>query len=368
MVLRGHLQHSAFTPLSHLQVVMVGHRISEDVRQQCRELQMQGHSFASIARQLRISSRSAKTHALRTGSTADLPRSGCPKVTNTSLRRHIKRKAKAGSTTVKIATNLAAKKGVVISRQTVGNVLKGGRRPLKWLPVTRGKVLRHANRLQRVSFCHAHEQDDWLDTVFIDSKYLYVQRDLAKGWLFRWQDDSKPVVFENHSNPFVFHFYAAVAHGHKSKLVFVPPTKGKWGVDSKKKVSFKSCHFLGAMGILLQEFRQWFPKGSKYRVVIDNAKQHTSKESREGLAELEVPVMQDFPAQCWDINMIEVCWAWMMQKLRGHNPRTWDGWMRAIKKAWAEVEVRQISEQVEKVPNQLQEILKEGGKWAKYYP
>lgn len=347
---------------------MVGHRISGDVRQQCRDLYMLGHSFASIARQLRISTRSAKMHALRTGSTDDLPRSGCPKATDTALRHHIRRKAKAGATSVKISKDLATKKGVTISRQTVASVLKGGRCPLSWLPIARGKILRHANKQQRVSFCQVHMEDQWRNTVFIDSKYLYVQRDQAKGWQFRWQDTSKPVVYPTPSRPLVFHFYAAVGRNHKSKLVFVPPTKGVLGLDSKQKVSFQSCHFLDAMRTLSSEFKQWYPVRSGYRVVLDHARQHSSKVSREGLAGLEIPVMQDFPAQSWDMNIIEVCWAWMMQNLRGHNPRTVDGWQRAIKKAWAGVDIGLINDLVDKLPNQLQSIYDEHGKWMKYFP
>lgn len=347
---------------------MAGHRVSDNVRQQCRDLHLQGHSFASIARQLGISTRSAKRHAMRSGSTQDMPRSGRPKVTDQPLRKHMKRKARAGATSVKIAEDLATKKGVNICRQTVANVLKGGKCPLSWLPISRGKVLRPANRLQRISFCRDHGEDRWQHTVFIDSKYLYVHRDQAKGWQFRWQDSSKPVVMSTPSNPYVFHFYAAVGHNNKSDLVFVPPTKGALGLDSKQKVSFQSCHFLDAMGRLLPKFKQWYPARSGYRVVMDHARQHSSKESRDGLAELKVPVMQDFPAQSWDMNIIEVCWAWMMQNLRGHNPRTRYGWERAIRKAWAGVDVGQINKLVNKVPKQLQRILEEDGKWVKYFP
>lgn len=357
-----------FTLTTHQQAVMPGPRIPEDVRQQCRDLVKAGHTYTYIAKLLHISVPSAKMHALRTGSTADLPRSGRPKVTTPAMRKTFKRQAISGWSAKKITYILAAKKGVVISRRTVERVLKSGRKPLAWLPVTRGKVLRQANMDKRVLFCEAHIRDNWQHTVFVDSKYLYVQWDQAKGMKYWWQDESNPRVFAQQTNPMVFHFYAAVAYGNKTMLVFVPPTKGALGTDSKGKVNFNSSHFVSAMKLMSKQFSKWFPPGVEYRVVLDNARQHTSKEARLGLGMQNLPVMEDFPAQCWDINVIEVCWAWLSENLRGHNPKTWGGWMRAIKKAWAGVDEQLINTLVDKVPEKLQSIIEADGRWVEYYP
>jgi len=195
-----------------------------------------------------------------------------------------------------------------------------------------------------------------------------VHHDGAKGLRFSWQDASNPKVVPQCSNPKVFHFYGAVAYGHKSKLVFVPPTKGAMNPDPKKKVTFQSCHFVEAMHALSAELQQWFPRGSKYTVVLDHARQHTSKLSKQELVSMGVPLMHDFPAQSWDLNVIEVSWAWLDGNLRGKNPRTWDGWQKAIKKAWDEVQISSINKIVDKVPNQVQKIVDADGKWVKYFP
>jgi hypothetical protein len=63
-----------------------------------------------------------------------------------------------------------------------------------------------------------------------------------------------------------------------------------------------------------------------------------------------------------------VCWSWLDQKLRRHNPRTWDGWKDAIIQAWKEVEVVSIDKLVKKVPQQVEKIIKADGKWCKYFP
>ncbi len=58
----------------------------------------------------------------------------------------------------------------------------------------------------------------------------------------------------------------------------------------------------------------------------------------------------------------------MSENLKGHNPRTRDGWMRAIKRAWAGVNVNHINTLVDKVPKKLQSIIEADGKWVEYYP
>lgn len=194
----------------------------------------QGRTFAGIAKQLDILLTSAKRHALRKGNTRDLPRSGRPTKIQPSERKHIKLKARSGTTATKLRDHSATKRGVDVVRQTVVNVLKGGRNPLSWGVIHKAKVLREANRLKRISFCQSRKNDPWRHTIFIDSKFVYVTKAEAKGW----QDAASPKVFPLHSPVMVFHFFAAVSHGHKSQLVFVPPTRGALGTDPKEKVTF----------------------------------------------------------------------------------------------------------------------------------
>lgn len=301
---------------------------------------------------------------------ADKARSGRPLKLPPQLRKPVRRMARAGKTTRYIVRYLAENHGVTVTRQTVARVLKGGNKPMAWLPVSRGRVLREANKALRVEFCEQHLLDSWKhwkNTVFVDSKYLYVYRDKAKRWLYRWQNVGSKQVFPQNSNPQVFHFYAAVAWGHKSKLVFVPPTKGVGVEGANDKVTFNSSHFIEAMEQLSAEFQQWFPSSRSYRVVWDSARQHTSKEAKAGVARLGIPVMPDFPAQSWDLNIIEVCWAWLSHNVKGHNHRVWDGWEECIKEAWAEVEISSINKLVAKVPKQLQKIAQKEGEWVRYF-
>ena len=57
----------------------------------------------------------------------------------------------------------------------------------------------------------------------------------------------------------------------------------------------------------------------------------------------------------------------MMQHVRGHNPRTREGWMRVIKKGWDQVDISSINKLVCKMPNQVQGIIVAKGEWVKYF-
>ena len=143
--------------------------------------------------------------------------------------------AQNGHSTRIVAILLGTRHGVSVSRMTVNRALKMGRKPLQYLPVIRGRRLSDVNQLKRVAFCQQSTRQQWHKIIFADSKFLYVYEDKARGWLFKWQNPDSREVVPQHSNPFVFHFYAAVGTGFKSSLVFVPPTRGDGVKDTKKK-------------------------------------------------------------------------------------------------------------------------------------
>jgi len=163
----------------------------------------------------------------------------------------------------------------------------------------------------------------------------------------------------------VLHFYAAVTFNHKSALYFTMPTPPLGSKKPKGDETFKSAHFIEVMESLVVEISSWFPKSSRWVLIRDHAKQHVSAPSKAALARLGVRVKEDFPAQCWDINIIENVWGIMDTKLLGRRARTPDGWRRACKEAFDAVEQSSINGLVEQVKPRIQAILDKQGTWLK---
>jgi hypothetical protein len=61
---------------------------------------------------------------------------------------------------------------------------------------------------------------------------------------------------------------------------------------------------------LKDELHNWFPGGG-YSLLMDHARQHTSKLSAVAMQNMGLPVMADFPAKSWDLNVIENVWGMM---------------------------------------------------------
>ena len=98
-----------------------------------------------------------------------------------------------------------------------------------------------------------------------------------------------------------------------------------------------------------------------YVLIRDHATQHSSAESQALLQLVGVMVMVDFPAQGWDLNIIENVWGVFVGKLVGKHAHTTDGVIKAIRQAWAEVPMEAINKLVASVPSRMQQVVEKGG-------
>jgi hypothetical protein len=55
----------------------------------------------------------------------------------------------------------------------------------------------------------------------------------------------------------------------------------------------------------------------RHPIILDHATQHTAANSRKAMKELGLTVKGGFPAQGWDINIIENVWGVLETKLQG---------------------------------------------------
>ena len=68
-------------------------------------------------------------------------------------------------------------------------------------------------------------------------------------------------------------------------------------------------HFVEFMGLLKQQLVAHFGPSLPLHIIRDRAPQHTSKTTTEALFTLNLPILEDFPPQSFDLNCIELVWA-----------------------------------------------------------
>jgi hypothetical protein len=278
----------------------------------------------------------------------------------------MRRKAAHHATARGIQKHCLNRRGVYISESTARRVLGSGRNPMRWAPLKRGKLLSRINKDLRVQFCRARIGFDFSNVVFMDAKDLYLYYDDVGYAHHCWQSIEKPPPPVHQSNPFVFRFYAAVGMGFKSCLHFVPPSPAEGSRQHKSQETYKSNHYISMMGQLGAEIQQHYQE-REYVIIQDHARQHTSSVSKKAMEEKGFPFMEDFPAQSWDLNIIENVWGILDGKLLKMKASTTEGWRNNIKRAWNMINQTSIDKLVEGLPDRMGQIIHAGGAWVSHH-
>lgn len=344
-------------------------------RQQIIDLARQGYSFASIARQLQCNLQTVRRWAaLKDECNPDLgdkPRGRLSSTVSAQQAFRIRRLAKNGYSTRSISMKVKHDGRRVASKSTVHRVLAAG--GLLWLPVMRKRVLSESNKKKRVEFCNDALQkrsSEFSSWIFIDAKDLYLYR-YPKGRLeYAWHDVGSKApsrLSPSASSPYVFRFYAAVGLGYKSPLYFVPPSPPKGSKKKRGTETFKSQHFVHMLTQLTSHIASGGQFSRGYKLLMDNAKQHTSSFSREAIKQLGIHVVEGYPAQSWDLNVIENCWGMLNNNLTKCKAESADGWRKRINLAWEGVQQGSIDALVMGMRARIQSVLVSQGEWVPHH-
>lgn len=90
--------------------------------------------------------------------------------------------------------------------------------------------------------------------------------------------------------------------------------------------------------------------------------------SKAAMEAMGMQLLQDFPPQSWDLNIIENCWGVMEQKLAGiagRSPTTIKGWRARIKRAWASISQSTINRLVASLDQRVADIKVLKGAWLR---
>lgn len=74
-------------------------------------------------------------------------------------------------------------------------------------------------------------------------------------------------------------------------------------------------------------------------------------------------LVESYPPQSWDLNIIENCWGILDTKLQGRRPSSLRGFKQVLKQAWDEVSMHAIHELVDSWPERVQAVVENEGAW-----
>lgn len=296
----------------------------------------------------------------------DAPRSGRPKSLQQSERSKARRMARNDRTVPQVTSSINKQRQQPVSSSTVRRALKASSNPLQWVPVNRGRTLSKKNRLARLQFCRRHKRAQWGARLFADSKFYYCYTDKAGKVHYGWRSLKDQQKVLSTGDPIVLHFYAFVTKGYKSPLYFVAPTPHARSKARKRRESFASRHFTAMLPGVKRDLVKAKKYSARHPIVLDHARQHTSATSKRAIDELKLTLVEDFPAQSWDLNIIENVWGVLdgkMSAMHGRKPTTAYGWRRRIEKAWDAIDQATINKLVDDVSNRVAKVAEQEGQW-----
>lgn len=234
-----------------------------------------------------------------------------------------------------------------------------GRHKVEYLLTSIKTPLRRENKPKRLAFIARNKHRDFSKCVFLDGKTIPLEQGFQKLGSRYWQDSknkvSKPPVNPNKKN--AVHVYAAVTKNGRSELIRVPLVTG---TNSDER--FKSEHACVAL-LKLKKWSDGHFNGQPYHFVMDNAKQHTSKKTSAFIHDNNIPVLQGFPAQSPDLNIIENVWKMLEDRIKARRPRTLAGLWRVAREEWDSIDQQSIKKCVESLPKRMELIEERGGCW-----
>lgn len=295
---------------------------------------------------------------------ADAPRSGRPRVTTSPQRKAMKQQGQRKHSTRQIAHTNG------VSKSTVSRIMRSGRKPLPYLAVVRASsTLRKGNNAWRLKWCQRHQHLSSAKLVFVDAAFVACRSDPTSGARCMRQHRGERERYAKTPTQVPLCMYGAIAKGWRSPLYFVPPPSG-WKADDGSRISFTAKFFTNHVLPQLKKDMATLPGyGRSYRIVWDNAKQHVAKTTQAKLAQLNLKLLEGFPSQSWDLNVIEKAWGMMADARQGVHmgrPPTTEKAFRARElRLWEGLSTDQLDRLVASMPEHIKECIRNKGEWPK---
>ena len=338
-------------------------KLSPAQRKQLSEYYKSGHSIEQCSNKYNVGWGVAKRWIdegqKKRPSWTDRRRSGRPSKLDRAEKRRVVKHARKHKSAPKIAAVINKTRSDPVNSCTVYRHLKLGRHGVGFHPTAAKNGLRKQNAQKRLAFIRRNRRTDFSKCAFLDGKTFYLKKGNQKLGSRAWQDSKDRACKQtaNCSEKNAIHVYAAVSKCGRSQLIRVPNVTGS---DPSKR--FRSEHACVAL-LELKEWAQNHFGGETFHLIMDNAKQHTSVDTKAFIQTNNIPIWDRFPPQSPDLNIIENVCKMLENRLMERRPQTLDGFWKIAQEEWGNIDQQYIANCVDAIPKRMQLIEKQGGRW-----
>lgn len=240
------------------------------------------------------------------------------------------------------------KKGVTVSRFTVGNRLRT--HGLGFKNCLKKPLLSEIHIERRLEWAQRHLDHDWTRVIFSDESSFQ----LMCGTTHAWQVRGEPRLLRTVKHPPKVNVWGCFSAKGFGKLIFISGT-----LESNQMVKIYS------RGLLPSAQKFFGTKDRNWQLLEDNDPKHTSKLSKTWKTQNGVQVIQ-WPAQSPDCNPIENVWSLIKARIRHKKIKTLKGLIRAIKFEWSSLTIEYARKLSESCVHRCEAVLANRGDWIPY--
>ena len=336
-------------------------RLNLEERYQILGLLQAGFSQAAVARRFNVA-RSTVVRLVRrfgaTGSAADSPRSGAPRVTsrrqdNYIRVRHLRNRFLNAA---QIALTTIGTRGRPVHRMTIFRRLREhgirAHRPY------RGPLLTQRHRRNRVLFAANHRQQNWRNVVFSDESRFNLYHTDGRQRVYRRRGErfcDNTVIQHDRFGGGGVMVWGAINHNFKSRLIIID------GNLTARRYVDEIVH-----PVLIPRLRRQ-PNVNHLTFQHDNARAHTAAVTANFLQQQGVHVM-DWPSISPDLNPIEHLWDELDHRLRRRQRplQTLRELRQALEQEWNNIHIATVRRLCRSMPSRLKECLNHNGGHTQY--
>lgn len=317
----------------------------EFVRAEVVALKAAGFSYSEITQRTGKSTSFIQRWVNRKATTGGLKRkkgSGRPKKLTPDVLKQVKRSLKARSTgSLRRTQRSLESKGVHICHRSVLNARK--MLGLRRVKEKKKPKLTGAHKAQRLEFASEPRAPDyWKSILFTDETVFLLEP--PPEYRYVEEGDEQPVREKSKYTRRIM-VWAGISWYGKSKIVLID-----------KAQTINSEKYQAVVSKALTSIDSMFPAGLEWNFQQDGAKCHTSRSTRNWYDEHEIEILDPWPANSPDLNIIENLWHTLKERVYRRTFKNEQGLFRIVKDEWEKVEMEEIHNLVLSMPNRLQQV------------